>query len=320
MPLIDGRFARGIVCTAAALVGFSLTVGHAARVQQTAAAVRSPCQVTLHCASLSPDRFAWLSKLKAGDSSRDAVLSAEFRDLVASVTPGVAYHFHIDMPLASAFSAVIRGPAEPIALRDGRYMTISACQVATCSGARALLWVDTNALLAVGALEFSPSNGEPTPTQTLFSSQILDVITELSQLPDAFVADLHLWSRASRFRAPMARYFINGGGFETAVPHDEDNCVGGDRSSLPLSLCAAMNVEAADQDVQAAFYLLVKGYANGPARTQLQADQDKWRHDRQTACGMGVTLDALACQLKYTRDRVHALTDQYVKPLRPSDR
>lgn len=317
MPLIDGRFVRGMFCTA--LVGSSFAVGHAARVPQSAV-VPSPCPVTLHCAGLPPDRFEWLAKLKPGDSSRDAVLSEKFQDLVASVTPAAIYHFHIDMPLATAFSVVIRGPAEPIAMRDGRYIMMSACQVPACSSARALLWIDTSARLAIGALEFTPSNGEPTPTQTLFSNQILDVITEPSQLPDAFIADLREWSKASKLRAPMARYFINGRGFKTAVPHDDDNCAGGNRSALPLSLCAGMNVAAADQDVQAAFYLLVNGYTNGPVRTELQADQDKWRRDRQTACGMGVTLDALACQLKYTRDRVHALTDLFVKPLRSSDR
>lgn len=319
MTVINGPVVRGIVCTAAALVGSSQAVGRAAPVPQDAG-VHSPCPVSLRCASLSADLFEWLTKLKAGDSSRDATLSGDFQRLLASVTPDAIYHFHVDMPLATAFTTVIRGPAQPITVRDGRYMMISACLVPTCSGARALLWIDTNARLAIGALEFNPANGEPAPTETLFSNQILDVIAESSQLPEAFIGDLRPWSKASRFRAPMARYFINGRGFKTAVPHDDDNCAGGDRSSLPLSLCAAMNVEAADQDVQAAFYLLVNSYANGPARMQLQVDQNKWRQDRRMVCGMGLTLDALACQLKYTRDRAHALTDLYVKPMRPSDR
>jgi uncharacterized protein YecT (DUF1311 family) len=311
MAEVNARIAGVIVCMA--LAGSPALTEHAARARQDAPGP-SVCPPTLHCAKVPADRFAWLAKLKGASSSRDAVLSDEFPRLLAAIVPGANYHFHVDMPLVNAFTTIIRGAAQPIGVRDGRYMTLAACVSPNCVGARAMLWIDIDGGLSIGAIDFNPSNGEPTPTETLFSTQILDPVTDAPQLPATFLTDLAVWSHASRTRAPVARYFINGRGLKTVVPHNEDSCAS-ERAMLPPSLCAAMNAETADQDMQAAFYLLVNSYANGtPSRTAAEADQGKWLRDRQAACGAGANTEALACRRTYARDRVRALTTQYMKP------
>jgi uncharacterized protein YecT (DUF1311 family) len=168
--------------------------------------------------------------------------------------------------------------------------------------------------LEIGAIEFAPTNGEPTPTLTLFSRQVLDIVTRRVQLPTDFIEDLAAWSRASRRRTTPARYFVNADGLKTVVMHDEDNCHGADQSSLEATLCASMNLDEADQDLAAAYYLLFNTFEDGtPMRAALKTDQDKWVADRRTTCGTGSDGPALACRIKAARARETTLTNAYLK-------
>jgi uncharacterized protein YecT (DUF1311 family) len=199
-------------------------------------------------------------------------------------------------------------------MRANRFAMLSACDAPACTGARAFVWVDTDRGVEFGGIEFAPSNGEPTPTLTLFSKQVVDPVTKRIQLPADFVEDLGTWTRASRRRTTPARYFINGQGLKTVVVHDENNCTGADRSSLAATLCSSMNLDAADQDLAAAYYLLYNSFANGTTmRSAVKADEDKWVLDRKTACGLANDGPALACRLKAASERVASLTDLYLK-------
>jgi uncharacterized protein YecT (DUF1311 family) len=317
MPSARSPFLRSltrVAVVATILTGVLGSASATGRESQTPASV-SPCPPPLRCTPLAPDRLAWLKGLKAGEPTRDATLAGGFAELLADVVPDATYHLGQDMPFANAVTMVLRGASQPIIIRADRYVMLAACQSPTCSSARAFLWVDTQQGLAIGGLEFNPSNGEPTPSQTLFAKQLLDPITRLDRLPPAFVEDLGQWSKGARLRTPMARYFVNGQGLKTVVPHDEDNCQGGDRSSLTLTLCGSMNLDAAEKDMQAAYYVLLSSFAEGTTmRGALKADQDKWIQDRQTSCGTASDSVTLACRLKSTRDRVQSLIAVYIKP------
>jgi len=51
-------------------------------------------------------------------------------------------------------------------------------------------------IVLVGSLH--PTNGEPTPTATVFSKQVKEESIKMSQLPPAFAEDLSQWSAQAR--------------------------------------------------------------------------------------------------------------------------
>lgn len=272
----------------------------------------SPCGPALKCEALNPDHFLWTKDL-AGGSTHDATLAGHFSALIADVAPDAVYHFGLDMPVAAALRGILRGLPDPITVRANRFVMLSACSP-TCTNGRAFLWIDTQQGVAIAGIDFAPTNGEPTPTLTLISKQVLEPVTKRVQLPPDFVEDLATWTRASRHRGVAARYFMNGSGLKTVVPHDEDNCHGADRSALAATLCGAMNGDAADQDLAAAYYLLTNDFKpDSPMRAALTTDEDKWVAERRTTCGPGTDGPALACRLKLTTERVAALTDLHLK-------
>ena len=50
-------------------------------------------------------------------------------------------------------------------------------------GPRGFIWIDMQQGIALGGIFFHPTNGEPTPTLTLFSKQVEENSLEMSQLP-----------------------------------------------------------------------------------------------------------------------------------------
>ena len=303
-PVVTRRPVKQIAAGTAAVL--ALAFGTATRAQAP-----SPCGPALRCATADPGRLSWLRDL-AGASTHEATLAGHFDDLVSDAAPDVAYHFHVDMPVANALRMILRGAGEPILVRANRFVILSACNTPACSDGRAFVWADTERGIEIAGIDFAPSNGEPTPTLTLFSKQVLDPVTKRVQLPPDFVEDLATWTRASRHRSVAARYFVNRDGIKTVLLHDEDNCHGADRSSLAATLCRSMNLDAADQDLAAAYYVLLATFADKtPMRAALQADEDKWLADRKATCGVGTDGPALACRLKAAQERASALTDLY---------
>jgi uncharacterized protein YecT (DUF1311 family) len=142
-----------------------------------------------------------------------------------------------------------------------------------------------------------------------------DRISKRGQLPAAFLADLDPWLRGTRLRGTPVRYFVNAVGWKSLIMHDDDACQGADRSGLALTLCATTNLDAAEQDMRAAAYLLLNQYPEGSApRDAIKADQDKWLIERGKLC-VGAANDAgsVNCRLKLAKDRAQALTDLYSK-------
>jgi uncharacterized protein YecT (DUF1311 family) len=263
---------------------------------------------------MRPADLAWLEPF-LNQTTHDVWMHSRFKEIVSAAAPNAIYHFHVDLPLGAAFSAVLSGPGAPVQVRDDRYMLLSACAAAPCVTGRALAWIDLEVGLVFGAIEFNPTNGEPTPTLTIFSAQVGDRVARRFELPPAFLQDLELWSRATRLRGTTVRYFINKDGWKSLVAHDEDACQGADRSSLALTMCAATNADAADQDMRAAYLLLANQFdEKSSMRDALKADQDKWLQDRGALCpGAATDAATVACRLKVTRERTQALTALYAK-------
>jgi uncharacterized protein YecT (DUF1311 family) len=294
----------------AAMVVFGTIGRRAGAVGQTPS-----CGPAITCTALDPSRVAWLKEL-IGESTHAAALAGHFDDLINDVAPDAVYHLGVDMPFSAALRIVLHGAGEPITARANRYVSLSACDSPACTRARVLLWSDLDTGLEIGAIDFAPSNGEPTPTLTIFSRQVMDAVTRRVQLPAGFIEDLATWSRGSRRRggSTPARYFVNHAGLKTVVMHDEDNCHGADQSALAATLCASMNLDAADQDVAAAYYVLLNTFPDGtPMRAALKTDEDKWVADRRTTCGAGSDGPAIACRIKAARERAGTLTDLYLK-------
>jgi beta-lactamase regulating signal transducer with metallopeptidase domain len=268
----------------------------------------------VHCLPMDVKQLAWLSRY-AGRPTFEVTSDSRFHSLVQAATPNAIFHLGYDMPLSQAIESMLNGPSFAAELRDGppngpngRYLMISAQRSERGIG-QSFYWFDLQQGLTFGGIFFSPTNGEPTPTLTIFSNQIGDRITEASQLPAAFLQDLEIW-RASRNVPPAAvRYFINASGWKSVLMHDACNPANGSPAGDP-SECQAMNEAAGESDMQASLYLLRIHYAEGsPARVQLEAAQSQWEASELGGCEGKP--DRLGCRARLTSARARELSDIY---------
>jgi uncharacterized protein YecT (DUF1311 family) len=242
----------------------------------------------------------------AGRSSRDAVRDGKYRKLLHTVVPDAPYHYHRDMPLSDALETVLTNAPLPVAIRDGRYAMVSS-ETERGGGGTGFLWTDMHDGIALGGFSFHPTNGEPTPTLTIFSKQIKDESLELSQFPAAFAEDMYRWSAATGVPPVITRYFINSAGIKIVLEHDEDYCVHPDGSPAPpADVCDQMNEDAANVDMEAAYFMERTGYAsNATARTAVESDQVEWIRLRDETCREGS--ERLKCRIRMTHERTRVL-------------
>ncbi|MGH6869361.1 MAG: lysozyme inhibitor LprI family protein, partial [Methylocella sp.] len=248
---------------------------------------------------VAADRMAFLQPMDrtpAGTVIRDK----RYRKLMDAVVPDSLFHYGRDMPLAFALQGVFEKSSQPAQIRDGRYLLLSS------SGAgRAFMWMDLQAGIALGGIFFRPSNGEPTPTLTVFSRQVKVSSLAMSQLPPAFAEDLGRWQRQARVPAVSPRYFITGGNTKILLEHDEDYCAPGGGPAAPAD-CVQMNAAAADIDLNTANYLEQTHHAtNATARMIFEPEQLAWFQLRDRSC-LDVP-DRLGCRIRLTRERTRII-------------
>ncbi len=75
------------------------------------------------------------------------------------------------------------------------------------------------------------------------------------QLPSALAEDLSRWSVESRTPPVTTRYFITGANRKIVLEHDEDYCCPAARLSRRTNNCQQTNADAADIDLNAAYYV-----------------------------------------------------------------
>jgi hypothetical protein len=269
---------------------------------------------------LASDQLTFINDF-AGRSSRDAVKDGKYRKLIHTVVPDAPYHYHRDMPLSDALETVLTNAPLPVEIRDGRYAMVSS-ETERGGGGTGFLWTDMHDGIALGGFSFHPTNGEPTPTLTIFSKQIKDESLELNQLPAAFAEDMNRWSAGTGVPQVITRYFINSAGMKIVLEHDEDYCVDTDRSLAPPSdICGQMNEDAANVDMEAAYFMERTGYAsNATARMAAESDQTVWIRLRDETCKEGP--ERLKCRIRMTHERTRVLigrrhTPGPVGPARP---
>ena len=251
------------------------------------------------------DQLTFLKRF-AGTAANELFRDKQFHKLLRSVIPDCIFHYGRDMPLADALEVVLKGSPLPVRIRDGRYLTVSGRSGPYLMG-RGFLWVDLEDGIALGGFYFRPTNGEPTPTVTIFSKQVKEESLGLSQLPVAFVYDLNQWSGESRIPPITTRYFITGSNKKILLEHDENYCAPVDRTERPPeNICEPMNAEAADIDLTAAYYVEQTNHAtNATAWMIIGRDQVAWIQIRDNACRVGP--DPLRCRILMTRERTRTI-------------
>lgn len=240
----------------------------------------------------------------AGERSGNLWRDKQFRKLVNSYTPDVMYHFGNDKPLQICMDLALDGSEVPVQVRDNRYVLLGGATSMYGFHGRAFLWFDTQAGILLGGFYFNPSNGEPSPTLTVFSKQTNVPELALGQLPPEFARDLADWTIADGIPPITSRYFIDEQKKRTLLQHDEDFCLAPDGTHAPAGdPCDQMNENAADIDLTAAEYLDSIHYAtNGTARMAYGYDPGVWIQTVNNTCGVTVS-----CRIRITRQRTRMI-------------
>jgi uncharacterized protein YecT (DUF1311 family) len=229
----------------------------------------------------------------------------QFRKLMHSFVPDCMFHYGHDMPLTEALDTVLKGSSERVQIRDGRYLMVAGHMGPYLAG-KGFIWIDMQEGIALGGFYFHPTNGEPTPAVNIFSRQLRDEFLSMGQLPAEFSAELTEWSAESRVPQVTTRYFITGANRKILLEHDEDYCatVNGVALHSP-SDCQQMNADAADFDVNAAYYLEQTHHVTNATAWMISQDQIAWTRVRDNTCRIGV--DPLLCRIRITREHVHVV-------------
>lgn len=197
----------------------------------------------------------------AGRMADDADGKRKVKTLVGQIAPYTPYHFGIDIPLPQVLAVMVLTVPEPIEIRDGRYAMISGRlspnQHSRNHRGRGFLWVDMREGFALGGIFFYPSNGEPTPTLTIFSRQLDRRSVKMSQLPRAFTEDLSHWAAMTGIPPITTRYFIGASGEKSVLTHDENYCLrsGDVATPSPKGVCKEMNEQASLIDMMATQFM-----------------------------------------------------------------
>jgi uncharacterized protein YecT (DUF1311 family) len=264
--------------------------------------------------TIPANQLAFLAHF-AGAASGDLVREKQYRKLMKEVIPDCMFHYGWDIMLADAVEKVIGGSTIPVQVRDNRYVIVSGRNGPYLAG-RGFMWIDLQDGIALGGFYFHPTNGEPTPTVTVFSRQLKVPAIKLSQLPPAFADDLKQWSNDSAVPPVTTRYFIGDNKLRLLLEHDEDSCASIRGNAASTDQCEQMNADAADIDLNAAYYLDQINYAtNGTAWMINTPDQVNWLQMRDDTCRLAPS--RLGCMIRMTRARTRIVIERHPVPLPP---
>ncbi|MGO9405192.1 MAG: hypothetical protein ACLPVW_17145 [Terriglobales bacterium] len=256
-------------------------------------------------------QFAFLNRF-AGAPANDLIRDKQYRKLMGSVIPDCIFHYGWDIILKDALEKVLAGSTIPVQIRDARYVMVSGRSGPYLAG-RGFMWIDMQDGIALGGFYFHPTNGEPTPTVTIFSRQVKQRSFKMSQLPPAFAEDLKQWSADSGVPPVTTRYFIGGSNLKLLLEHDEDYCASLRGTSAATDDCEQMNADAADIDLNAAYYLDQTNYAtNGTAWMIASPEQTSWIQLRDETCRLRP--DRLLCRIRMTRERIRVVIQHHPVP------
>jgi uncharacterized protein YecT (DUF1311 family) len=267
-----------------------------------------PFDINLFENRIPAPALAFLTQF-SGAPSGDLYRDHQFKHIIGSHIPNCMFHYGRDMPLSDALDNVLPHSHVPVQIRDNRYVLISG-ERGPYLGGRGFLWIDTQDGIVLGGFFFRPTNGEPTPTLAVFSRQVKtkDRSLATSQLPPAFMDDLSQWSRQSGVAPVTTRYFLTGNDKRILLEHTEDYCASSPDPNVPPpppDQCAEMNANAAEIDMNAAYYLEQVNYATNATAWMIQGnDQVAWLAIRDRTC---IGPNPLPCRIRMTRERTRVI-------------
>lgn len=234
-----------------------------------------------------------------------------FHHILHDTLPDCMFHYGRDMPLDGALDLVMPGSDAPVQVRGNRYVLVEGHRGPYLRG-MGFVWVDMQDGIVLGGFYFHPTNGEPTPTVAVFSKQVKtkDKAIAMSQLPPEFERDMEQWAQESGIPEVTTRYFLTGTNLRILLEHTEDYCyvVGNDPNAPlpPPEGCEQANADAADTDMNAAYYLEQVHYAtNATAWMMVGQDQVDWLAVRERTCRVGP--DPLGCRIRMARQRTRMI-------------
>jgi uncharacterized protein YecT (DUF1311 family) len=245
----------------------------------------------------------------SGAPSGDLYRDRQFKHLLSATVPNCMFHYGRDMPLTDALDNVLPHSQIPVQIRDRRYVLLSG-ERGPYLGGRGFIWIDMQDGIVLGGFFFRPTNGEPTPTLAAFSRQvkIKDRSIAITQLPPAFLDDLIQWSTQSGVAPITTRYFLTGSNKRILLEHTEDYCAPGpDPNAVPPApdQCTEMNADAAEIDMNAAYYLEQVNYATNATAWMIRGDdQIAWIAIRDRTC---IGPNPLPCRIRMTRERTRII-------------
>jgi hypothetical protein len=260
--------------------------------------------------------LAFLSQFD-GSPSGALYHNRQFRHILSAKIPNCMFHYGWDMSLGKALDLVLSNSSVPVQIRNHHFVLISGHRGPYLAGL-GFVWIDMQDGIVLGGFYFQPTNGEPTPTVAAFSRQIKtnDKSIAISQLPPDFALDLTEWSDQSGIPPLTTRYFLTGNNTRILLEHTEDYCaVSGGPSAPPQPPddCEQMNADAADIDMNAAYYLEQVNYATNATAWMIDGqDQADWLVVRDNACRLAP--DPLACRIRMTRRRTHDIVTRNPVP------
>jgi hypothetical protein len=254
---------------------------------------------------LPVNQLAFL-KTYDGNRTRDLYRDKQFKALKKAILPKWEFHYGRDMSVSDAMDAALEDSKDAVQVRDGRYVMLSGTSgLYPGLQGRGFIWIDMQEGIALGGFYFHPTNGEPTPTTTIFSRQLAVDNISMARLPPEFFRDYSQWCADERIAPITTRYFIGGLNTRLLLEHDEDFC-----SSTFRGLgadCLQMTADAADLDMNTAYYLDQVNYAtNATAYMIVGNDQRAFLQFRTNRCG-GVA-NPLGCRILVTRQQIHVIS------------
>jgi len=255
------------------------------------------------------DQLAFLIAY-AGRPAKDLLKDKRFHALLKLTIPHSGFHYGKDMPLDEASDMVLSGSKIPVQIREDRYVLISGKQGPYLHG-MGFVWFDLQTGIALGGFYFHPVNGEPTPTLAIFSKQLQDHSLGMSQMPLAFAEDLSQWVATSGARWVSPRYFIPENGKKYVLLHDEDFCDHpANAPAPPADTCQQLNAEAAEADMDAAYFMAINNNeANAVVWGLVGRQLATWVELRNQSCNVGP--DKLGCRVRMTREHTRMILQEH---------
>ena len=170
-------------------------------------------------------KLKWLLSYE-GKSENQVVLDSRFRTLLDMAVPATQIELgggtRSAEPLKSAVFERIAGVPGEVRIRDGRYVTLTACMAHACVGTHAFLWIDTVGGVVIGGLEHDLFGAETynfshRESLLIYSKQFRsgDLDFHGRKLPAAFRRDFNDWIayarvEHNRWMANVSRRYLVG--------------------------------------------------------------------------------------------------------------